>query len=116
MTARSRQSREPRQSRQSREPRQYPQQYARGRAGSAYAWPSPPLGDRRAPSPVVVHAAQDGYGRRVTLRGRQAGVAHCLADVIELLRLVGVDLDAEEAVTSPLIDWRGGGPDLWWSP
>ncbi|WP_394427174.1 hypothetical protein [Streptomyces sp. SGAir0957] len=64
----------------------------------------------------MVHAASDGYGRRVTLRGKQAGLAQCLADVIEFLRLADVDLNAEEATSSPLIGWRGGGPVLWWSP
>lgn len=73
-----------------------------------------PGNNRSAPAPVVVHAAQDGSGRRVTLRGKQAGAAHCVADVIEILRLAGVELDAEEAAASALIEWRGGGPDVWW--
>ncbi|MFI7382180.1 hypothetical protein [Streptomyces sp. NPDC049813] len=67
-----------------------------------------------APSrPVVVHAQLDGGGRRVTLRGEQAGIARSVTDVVEMLRCAGVDLDAEEAAASPLIEWRGGGPQAW---
>ncbi|MFD7713850.1 hypothetical protein [Streptomyces sp. NPDC059786] len=69
-----------------------------------------------ATPPVVVHHAHENSGRQVTLRGRQAGVARSVADVIELLCLAGVCLDAEEVATSPLIEWRGGGRGLWWSP
>ncbi|MFJ8953134.1 hypothetical protein ACIRO1_23750 [Streptomyces sp. NPDC102381] len=55
-------------------------------------------------------------GRRVTFRGKQAGVAHCVADVVELVLLAGVALDADEVATSPLIEWRGGGPGTWRAP
>ncbi|MFE6888066.1 hypothetical protein [Streptomyces sp. NPDC057694] len=51
----------------------------------------------------------------MTLRGRQAGVARSVADVIELLCLAGVVLDADEVASSPLVEWRGGGPERWWS-
>ncbi|MBO1329986.1 hypothetical protein J3486_01780 [Streptomyces sp. VRA16 Mangrove soil] len=61
-----------------------------------------------------MHPAHGGGGRCVTLRGKQAGVARSLGDVIELLRLHGVALDTDEAVTTPLIEWREGGPGLWW--
>ncbi|WP_428951129.1 hypothetical protein [Streptomyces sp. cg35] len=64
----------------------------------------------------MVHDAHDGGGRSVTVRGRQAGVARSVDDVVALLRLLGVDLDAEEAAVSPLIEWRGGGPAMWWGP
>ncbi|MGY0019902.1 hypothetical protein ACVHNB_13080 [Streptomyces sp. YJ-C3] len=50
------------------------------------------------------------------VRGRRAGVARSVDDVVALLRLLGVDLDAEEAAVSPLIEWRGGGPAMWWGP
>lgn len=90
-------------------------QYGRAPAAVGAAWSLPPGGDRTAPPPVVVHAARDGSGRRVTLRGKQAGLAHSVADVIEILRLAGVDLDVEEAAESPLIEWRGGASGVWWA-
>jgi hypothetical protein len=96
-------------------PLRHSYQYGRDRAGASFTYASPSGGARTAPSPVVVHAPYDSGGRRVTLRGKQAGVARSVADVLELLRLAGVHLDAEEAAASPLIEWRGGGPDLWWS-
>ncbi|MFE1953315.1 MULTISPECIES: hypothetical protein [Streptomyces] len=59
---------------------------------------------------VVVHAAQPG-GRRVTIRGEDAGLAHSLADVVEFLRRAGLE---DAPLHDPdFIEWRGGGSAIW---
>ncbi|MEU5929316.1 hypothetical protein ABZ817_38325 [Streptomyces antimycoticus] len=61
--------------------------------------------------PVVVHPPSPADGRRVTIQGEVAGLAHAPADVSEFLRRAGTEdarLDAPE-----LIEWRGGGPEVW---
>ncbi|MFE5023950.1 hypothetical protein ACFRAO_11705 [Streptomyces sp. NPDC056656] len=60
--------------------------------------------------PVVVHASQPG-GRRVTIRGEDAGLATGQEDVLEFLRRAGLEdarLDDPE-----LVEWRGGGTQVW---
>ncbi|MER8158137.1 hypothetical protein [Streptomyces sp. NPDC094472] len=61
--------------------------------------------------PVTVHPPSPSGGRRVTIRGEIAGLARGPADVLEFLRRAGAEdvrLDDPE-----LIEWRGGGPDVW---
>ncbi|MEU8723544.1 hypothetical protein [Streptomyces antimycoticus] len=61
--------------------------------------------------PVVVYPPSPSGGRRVTIRGETAGLAHSPADVLEFLRRAGAEdvrLDDPE-----LIEWRGAGPDEW---
>ncbi len=65
------------------------------------------------PPPVIVHTAHEDGGRYVTVRGKQLGLARSVSEVIDLLCAVGIDLDGEEIATPALIEWRGGGPDLW---
>ncbi|WP_042424714.1 hypothetical protein [Streptacidiphilus anmyonensis] len=64
---------------------------------------------------VVVHAVQTdavtGPYRRVDILGKYVGKAYELADVSEFCRRAGLDelnLDAE-----PVVDWQGGGPQVW---
>ena len=42
------------------------------------------------------------------------GMAYGLLDIVEILRVAGLD-NADEAWVrqSGLIEWRGGGPDVW---
>ncbi|MGA4838011.1 hypothetical protein [Streptomyces sp. G45] len=63
--------------------------------------------------PIVVHRPSPTGGRRVEVRGQPVGLAHDLADVAEFLRRAGLDVDPVEIAVSPLIDWRGGGPEEW---
>ncbi|NEB79896.1 hypothetical protein G3I40_32450 [Streptomyces sp. SID14478] len=59
---------------------------------------------------VVVHAAQPG-GRRVYIRGEDAGLATSLADVTEFLRRAGLE---DAPLDDPdFIEWRGGGSAIW---
>lgn len=63
------------------------------------------------PRPVVVSAPSPSGGRRVRVDGEILGLAYGLRDVEEFLRRAGLeDVDVAE---SPLIEWRGGGPEVW---
>ncbi|MGV9892592.1 hypothetical protein [Streptomyces sp. NPDC003395] len=66
-----------------------------------------------AQRPVVVHPPSPTGGRRVRVDGEILGLAHSRADVVEFLRRAGLEIEAEELADSPLIDWRGVGPDDW---
>lgn len=49
--------------------------------------------------------------------GEILGMAHSLRDVTEFLRRAGMDdLEDSDVAVSGMIDWRGGGPDLWPAP
>jgi hypothetical protein len=69
-----------------------------------------------ASRPVIVYPPSVTGGRRVRADGTILGLAHRLADVVEFLRRAGLGLDEFEVATSPLIEWRGGGPDAWPEP
>ncbi|MGW7003864.1 hypothetical protein ACWGCW_13820 [Streptomyces sp. NPDC054933] len=62
--------------------------------------------------PVVVHAPGPG-GRRGTICGEPAGLATSLADVEEFLRRVGADPDEIGMDDPDLIEWQGGGSEVW---
>ncbi|MFI6012591.1 hypothetical protein ACIBAG_27880 [Streptomyces sp. NPDC051243] len=40
-------------------------------------------------------------------------MARSVADVLAVVSWIGIALDPEEAGTTPLIEWRGGGVDVW---
>jgi hypothetical protein len=67
--------------------------------------------------PVVIYPPAEDGGRRVRAGDRFLGMAYGLLDVADFLRGVrGVGFDdADEAsvAASELIEWRGGGPDVW---
>ncbi|MFJ5532481.1 hypothetical protein [Streptomyces sp. NPDC093261] len=63
-------------------------------------------------SPVVVHPPSQG-GRRVTVRGQDVGRALRPADVVEFLRRAGMNPDDVDLDDAGLIEWRGGGPEVW---
>jgi hypothetical protein len=62
---------------------------------------------------VVVSPPSPSGGRRVRVDGEILGLAYSLHDIAEFLRRAGLDLDPAEVAESPLIEWRGGGPDQW---
>lgn len=45
--------------------------------------------------------------------GRILGTAYSADDLIEFLRLAGLDADDITLDDPTLIEWRGGGPDSW---
>ncbi|WP_065966647.1 hypothetical protein [Streptomyces sparsogenes] len=63
---------------------------------------------------VVVQPPSASGGRRVRVDGVILGVAYGEADLREFLRRAGLpDADDMDLEASPLIEWRGGGPDVW---
>ncbi|MES9553868.1 hypothetical protein ACIODX_25395 [Streptomyces sp. NPDC088190] len=59
-------------------------------------------------APIVIHRPSATGGRRVTVRGQIAGLAHDDADVVEFLRRAGLP-DAEQLLDDPAwVQWRGG--------
>jgi hypothetical protein len=64
--------------------------------------------------PVIVYPPSPTGGRWVRVDGSILGLAYSAEDVAEFLRRAGLDgIDDVDVVRSPLIDWRGGGPDVW---
>jgi hypothetical protein len=63
-------------------------------------------------APVIVYPP-DPRGRRVTIRSEHAGVATTVADLLEFLRRAGLDPGMVRLDDDELIEWRGGGPDVW---
>jgi hypothetical protein len=63
--------------------------------------------------PVVVSPPSSAGGRRVRVNGESLGLAHSLEDLSEFLRRAGLDVDPVTVAVSPLIDWRGVGPEQW---
>ncbi|MEV5930103.1 hypothetical protein ACPCSG_23815 [Streptomyces cellulosae] len=61
--------------------------------------------------PIVVSQPSPSGGRRVRANGEILGLAYGLRDVEEFLRRAG--LEDVDAATSDLIEWRGGGPEVW---
>lgn len=64
---------------------------------------------------VVVYPPSETGGRRVRVDGRNIGTAYSLHDLAVFLERAGLEgwdeLDVVGAVG--LIEWRGGGPDVW---
>ncbi|MFC8593110.1 hypothetical protein [Streptomyces atroolivaceus] len=58
-------------------------------------------------TPIVIHHLSPTGGRRVTIRGQIAGLAHDDQDVVEFLRRAGLPRGA--ALDRPeWVQWRGG--------
>ncbi|MFD5316427.1 hypothetical protein [Streptomyces sp. NPDC127098] len=62
---------------------------------------------------VVVHPPRAAGGRRVTVAGQDLGVARSPVELIEFLRRAGLDPDEVLLEDATLIEWRGGGPEVW---
>ncbi|MDP5310357.1 hypothetical protein [Streptomyces poriferorum] len=59
-------------------------------------------------APIIIHRPSPTGGRRVTIRGQIAGLAHDDHDVVEFLRRAGLP-DAEQLLDAPgWVEWRGG--------
>ncbi|MFE9912925.1 hypothetical protein [Streptomyces clavifer] len=59
-------------------------------------------------APIVIHRPSVTGGRRVTIRGQIAGLAHDDGDVVEFLRRAGLP-DAEQLLDDAAwVQWRGG--------
>jgi hypothetical protein len=62
---------------------------------------------------IVIGKPSPTGGRRVRVDGEILGLAHGPRDVLEFLRRAGLDWGEPELVTSPLVEWKGGGPGVW---
>jgi len=66
-------------------------------------------------TPVVVYPpSPDGGGRRLRIDGTILGTAYSLRDLTAFLQEAGLQgWDELDVARSALIEWRGGGPDVW---
>ncbi|MER7485896.1 hypothetical protein ABTY20_08305 [Streptomyces sp. NPDC126497] len=64
--------------------------------------------------PIVIYPPGEDGGRRVRGGARFLGMAYGMLDVVELLRLAGLEsVDDDWLRRSATVEWRGGGPDVW---
>ncbi|MGC5534191.1 hypothetical protein [Streptomyces sp. SR-10] len=59
-------------------------------------------------APIVIHRPSPTGGRRVTIQGQIAGLAHNDADVVEFLRRAGLPDAADLLDQGDWVEWRGG--------
>ncbi|MER6128804.1 hypothetical protein ABT173_40850 [Streptomyces sp. NPDC001795] len=63
---------------------------------------------------VIVSPPGEGGGRRVQVDGETLGTAFSLHDLAALLQGAGLETSDElDVAESPLIEWHGGGPEVW---
>ncbi|MEU9208567.1 hypothetical protein AB0D27_11575 [Streptomyces sp. NPDC048415] len=63
---------------------------------------------------VTVYPLAQSGGRRVRIDGTVLGTAYSLRDLTAFLQEAGLQgWDDLDVVGSDLIEWRGGGPDVW---
>ncbi|MEU5580916.1 hypothetical protein ABZ791_30030 [Streptomyces huasconensis] len=64
--------------------------------------------------PVVIYPPDGDGGRRVRVDGTILGLAYSVKDVAAFLQEAGLqEYDEMDVVRSSLIEWRGGGADVW---
>ncbi|MFD0319126.1 hypothetical protein [Streptomyces flavalbus] len=67
-----------------------------------------------AAQPIVIYPPAGDNGRRVRANDQFLGMAYGVLDIVEFLRLAGLeDVDDDWVRQSSLIEWRGGGPEEW---
>ncbi len=63
---------------------------------------------------MIVYPPDEEGGRRVRVDGEVLGRAYGVQDVARFLQEAGLqDWDELDVVRSDLVEWRGGGPDVW---
>ncbi|WP_333744082.1 hypothetical protein [Streptomyces ardesiacus] len=64
--------------------------------------------------PVIVYPPDEQGGRRVRVDGTILGLAYSTRDVAAFMQEAGLQsFDEMDVVRSALIEWRGGGPEVW---
>ena len=64
--------------------------------------------------PVIVYPPDEQGGRRVRVDGTILGRAYSVRDCAAFMQEAGLqEFDEMDVVRSALIEWRGGGPDVW---
>jgi hypothetical protein len=67
-----------------------------------------------ASTPVVIYPPDEAGARRVRIDGSILGLAYSVQDVAAFIQTAGLqDFDEMDVARSPLIEWRGGGPEVW---
>ncbi|MFF0139695.1 hypothetical protein ACFYRN_24980 [Streptomyces sp. NPDC005227] len=65
-------------------------------------------------TPVIVYPPDETGARRVRADGAILGLAYSVRDIVAFLQEAGLqDADEMDVVRSSMIEWRGGGPDVW---
>ncbi|WP_086765389.1 hypothetical protein [Streptomyces bobili] len=63
---------------------------------------------------VIVYPPDEQGGRRVRIDGTILGLAYSVMDVARFMQEAGLqEFDEMDVVRSTLIEWRGGGPQVW---
>jgi hypothetical protein len=63
---------------------------------------------------VIVYPPDEDDGRRVQADGVILGRAFSLLDVVAFMQEAGMhDWNEMDVVRSEMIEWRGGGPEVW---
>ncbi|WP_406368512.1 hypothetical protein OG788_45825 [Streptomyces sp. NBC_00647] len=63
---------------------------------------------------VIVYPPTRRVGRPVWVDGRPAGTVRSLRALTELLQRAGWEgLDEVDVAELPVIEWHGGGPEVW---
>ncbi|MDX3762998.1 hypothetical protein PV684_49175 [Streptomyces sp. AK02-04a] len=63
---------------------------------------------------VIVCPLTKGEGRQVRVDGQPVGAACSLSGWAEIMRRAGwAGRDEIDVADSPIIEWRGGGPEVW---
>ena len=64
--------------------------------------------------PVIVYPPDEQGGRRVRVDGTILGRAYSVRDIAAFMQEAGLqEFDEMDVVRSLLIQWRGGGPEVW---
>ncbi|MVO84163.1 hypothetical protein GPA10_05100 [Streptomyces sp. p1417] len=65
-------------------------------------------------APVVIYPPDEDGGRRIRADGTILGLAYSARDIAALLQQAGLQgWDEMDVVRSQMIEWRGGGPEVW---
>ncbi|MFI6493323.1 hypothetical protein [Streptomyces sp. NPDC050564] len=63
---------------------------------------------------VIVYPPIKDEGRRVRIDGEIVGAACSLRGLAEMLQHAGwAGIDEIDVADSPVIEWHGGGPEVW---
>ncbi|MFF9123188.1 hypothetical protein ACF09J_07800 [Streptomyces sp. NPDC014889] len=63
---------------------------------------------------VIVDPPGKGGGRQVHADGTTLGTAYSLHDLSVFMERAGLEgLDELDVAMSPLVEWHGGGPEVW---
>jgi hypothetical protein len=63
---------------------------------------------------VIVSPPSETGGRQVRVDDETLGTAYSLHDLSVFLERAGLEgLDEVDVADSPLIEWHGGGPEVW---